>query len=208
MKVKTIPLFFILITFVSACASTKDEGGYHIKSDGWFELENMSQEQLKQKAAEWNMTLEQLLEEKNKRYDVNITGIITYRFFIDPICFINHIIKGDATVNPPINVDSLVIITPNPTSSSTTCKLLASISNSKWRSQWNGNKDIFPLYVEFQLIVNQKIIHQWINANCKETETIPDEYLKEAGVYTLVCNFTGPTGCTASASSIFKVIKN
>ena len=112
----------------------------------------------------------------------------------DPICALKS-----SVLNKP---DSIVIVSPNPTSSSATIKLLSNVINRGY------NLSMSPLTIDFQLLYNERIIHQWtINNYYYNGVTISEEYLRESGSYMLVCNFIGPTGCTASYSTTFMVVK-
>jgi len=112
----------------------------------------------------------------------------------DPICALQSRILD--------NPDSVVIITPNPTSSAANIKLFSNIIN-------RGYELTNPVKVDFQLLYNQRIIHQWsIDKYYYTAVSIPADHLKETGTYLLICSFTGPKGCIKSYSSAFMVIKN
>ena len=68
----------------------------------------------------------------------------------DVVCIIQKVISPGIST---LNKDSLVIISPNPTSSQATVKLIPQLS------KLYNNRNLFPISVEFQLLYNQRIIH-------------------------------------------------
>ncbi|MCL2039763.1 MAG: hypothetical protein FWG85_04965 [Bacteroidetes bacterium] len=211
MKCSKILLLFLLL--LSACAFIKDndEGEYKVTEGGYYVLKDMSESQLKKLAEEVGLSFDTLLKKQEEGYNYKgnkdghsfgrSTSGINGPF--DPICIVKTIMQGTqgATKSCLEKPELLVIVTPNPTSSNVSVKLLSCIVEI-----W-GHSKIFPMPVDFQLLFNEKIIHKWTNNYCNEIEIIPEEYLKESGTYLLVCNFIGSTGCTASVSASFMVIK-
>ena len=213
----TVCCFFATIMLFNSCATLNTDTKYYPSADGWYSLKDMSDKQIEK-------LLEEIIEKRSsfsqehidefwkrkregwsfKIHDngsINWTAPAQYSQF-DIACILNSMLAPGVTFseNFKFNKDSLLIITPNPTYSNATVKMLSQLS-----IQYKRN--LFPIATEFQLLYNQRIIHQWTNYYCYETETIPSEYLNESGTYALVCKFIGPTGCTASALASFMVIK-
>ena len=167
----------------------KHEGGLHI-------LKNMSDDQLDRLSKELNLSLEELINKQSLGCTLNVSEDGKYLGSIridnspfDAVCIASNVSTGNFSITADHakclkDPNLLVIPSPNPTSSSVSVKLLTCIS------QLWGHYKIFPLSVEFQLLFNERIIHNWINNNCSEIEIISDEYLQESGTYLLVCNFT------------------
>jgi hypothetical protein len=141
--------------------------------------------------------------------DEELKQLQVLRYFReDPICFF----KGMGILNVYSN-DDLVSISPNPTMSFVNIQLLSPIikfyeKNASSMKVSLMNLELNGFFVHLQLLINEKIIHQWnIENYWNAIEKIPEEYLKEQGTYLLVCNFVGAEGCTFSASNSFMVIK-
>ena len=169
----------------------------------------MTEDQLKKLAEEFDLSLVELMEKQAEGWKVTrgpfeisngdtVELIQWYRYYerdeVDVVCDFNN-----------FNDKEQIIITPNPTSSFINVILFSYFSGQ----DLSKIPDFYPpIKVDCQLIFNERIIRQWSIKNYRyTTETIPEEYLKEGGSYALVCNFTGPRGCTASASASFMVIK-
>ena len=196
-------LLLILMLFISSCKTIKEAEQFPKDAEGYYILKNMTEDQLRKLAANNDfITFEKLMKGKEEggRYGENIV------FQGDTF---NFVYRGPHTDEPQDELCSKIIqnsievsINPNPTSSSANVKIFSNYDYGK------RNPPEFSMTVSFQLIFNERIIRQWSIKNYRyTTETIPDEYLKEGGSYALVCNFTGPRGCTASASASFMVIK-
>ena len=228
MKKISVSLFLLFVLVLSACRTAK-EANYQPEEGGYI-LKNMTEAQIEKLIEEYNIDSERaadIWEKREEGWSLIIKSDGSTLLYtvsdndapFDPICYVEAILNKRYTVEEHkkhlLDPSLLVIVSPNPTSSYVNVKLLSSVAEIivaeaeifEMYGYRYHYRSIFPMPVHFQLLYNERIIREWTNNNCNEIEVIPAEYLKERGSYLLVCHFIGPTGCTASTTASFMVIK-
>ena len=191
--------FFLLI---SACKTAKEEYSYSHDAQGFYNLEKMADEQIERLAEETGTSLEKLMDYKERGisyapYYINSYGDTSGRGLIrDPNSVFD--VLNLLYIEKCIEMN----ISPNPTTSSIHYYITA------YYDKKQNYFEMHPVRADFQLVYNERIIHQWSieNYNSKIQE-LPANYLQERGTYKLACYLTGPRGNKAVVSGTFMVKK-
>ena len=207
---KTTTIYLLILLLLSSCATTRrcqQEPVYDLSGNS-HDLKNLTIEQIKQLAEETGESFDRLMKHRESGHEF----VRVYIRNSDTVGY-NVMLNKDPNWEPdPLNFlffekYFIVNITPNPTYSS------VEVSIENYYSTKNKDNEYLTdarQSCQFQLVFNERIIHQWEKDFPRGTPirfTIPQEQISEAGTYALVCNMVGPANHPRSVSGTFMVMK-